>query len=327
MSEPLPPAPPAAAAQASLDTLPFAVLIDEAWRATRRNARTILVPLLLALAPASLLMQVLVALWNLQLMGGDPASLDFTRMCGTLAIGGLAMLLIGFYFLGVYGTMMVASVRAVAGESPAVGPSARFYARPGVWGTDLLAWVLVMFGFLACIVPGLLLMAAWALRVAVMEREGTRGWAAMTRSWELLSHNPSGQVLRHPLLKALALFVLGIVLAYAVSFVIQLPAIVVSQVMIFREMARGEAADPQAAMRATLWLTIPAGVLGSLAQLAVQLYVDFATAHLYFDQRRRKEGTDLEAALDRLAGGWGAAGGPLAGTAGAPGGAVPPPAP
>jgi len=68
-------------------------------------------------------------------------------------------------------------------------------------------------------------------------------------------------------------------------------------------MGRGEAADPQAVVRATLWLTIPAGVLASLAQLAVQLYVDFATAHLYLDQVRRKEGADIGSALDRLTGG------------------------
>ena len=301
MSQPLPPVPATAPSAESLDTLPFAVLVDEAWRATRRHARVILVPLLIALAPAALLMQVLLSLWNLQLMSPEVA-LDFGRMCGTLAIGGVVMLLVACYFAAVYGTMMVASVRAVAGEAPAIKPSARFYLQPRVWATDLLAWVLIMLGFLACIVPGLLLMAAWALRVPVMVREGIRGWGAMTRSWELLSHNPSGQVLRHPLLKMLALFVLGIVLAYAVSFVVQLPALVVSQVMMFRELARGEAADPQAAMRATLWLTIPAGVIGALAQLAVQLYVDFAMAFLYFDQRRRKEGTDLEAALDQLAG-------------------------
>jgi hypothetical protein len=177
--------------------------------------------------------------------------------------------------------------------------------RPRVWVTDLLAWILTGFGFVACILPGLLLMAAWALRVPVMVLEGRYGWDALRRSWELLSHNPGGQLLRHPLLKVLLLFILGIVLTYAVSFVVQAPALVVSQVMVFRQLAQGEAADPQAAIRATLWLTIPAGVLGALAQLAVQLYVDFATTHLYLDQRRRKEGSDLVAALDELVGGWG----------------------
>jgi hypothetical protein len=84
--------------------------------------------------------------------------------------------------------------------------------------------------------------------------------------------------------------------------VVQMPAMVVNQVMMMRAMSRGEGVDPQAVVRATLWLSIPAGVLAALAQLAVQLYVDFATAHLYLDQVRRKEGIDLGDALDRLAG-------------------------
>src|SRR6185503_5684186 len=97
-------------------------------------------------------------------------------------------------------------------------------------------------------------------------------------------------------------FVLGGVLGYAVSMVVQMPALIVNQVMVMRAMSRGETIDPQQLVRAMLWLSIPAGVLASLAQLAVQLYVDFATAHLYFDQVRRKEGADLGSALDRLIG-------------------------
>jgi hypothetical protein len=290
------------------DTLPFAVLVDEAWRSTRRHVRTILVPMTLALAPGALLMQIVGALMNLQMIGSaGSVDLDFARFCGTFALGMVGMLLIGLYMLAVYGTMMVAATRAAAGESPALGDSVRFYLRPRVWATDLLAWILIGLGFLACIVPGLVLLAAWALRLPVMAREGRFGPDSLRRSWQLLAHNPSGQLTRHPLLKVMLLFVLGIVLAYAVSLIIQLPAIVVSQVMLFRQMSAGEAGDPQAALRATLWLTVPAGVIGMLAQLAVQLYIDFATAHLYFDQQRRKEGLDLAQALDRLAGGGGPA--------------------
>jgi hypothetical protein len=81
-----------------------------------------------------------------------------------------------------------------------------------------------------------------------------------------------------------------------------MPAMIVSQVMVMRGMSRGEGADPQALVRATLWLTIPAAMISTLAQLAVQLYIDFATAHLYLDQVRRKEGADLGSALDRILG-------------------------
>ena len=294
MSAPLVPAP-------QLDTIPFAVLIDEAWRSTRAWARVILLPAALLLAPGALAMQVLVGWYNLSLIG-SVQSAGFERLCGTIVLGIAGILVVGVYFVAVYGCVMVAAMRALGGESPSLRQCLRFYARPRVWGTDLLAWVLIMLGTLACLLPGFFLMAAWALRLPVMVREGRFGWDALKRSWELLAHNPSGQLLRHPLVKVLLLFVLGIALGYAISMVVQMPALIASQVMMMRGMSRGEGADPQAVVRATLWLTIPAGTLAALAQLAVQLYVDFATAHLYVDQVRRKEGADLGSALDRLLG-------------------------
>ena len=293
---------PISAPTPQLDTIPFAVLIDEAWRSTRSWARAILVPAAVLLAPAALVMQVLVGLWQISLVGMDPGNFESGRFCGTIALGMVGAFVVGIYFFAVYGCVMVTAVRALGGEPPSLRQSLRFYLRPRVWGTDLLAWLLTMLGFVACILPGLFLLAAWALRLPVMVREGRYGWDALKRSWELLAHNPSGQLLRHPLLKVLLLFVLGGVLGYAISMVVQMPAAIVSQLMLVRGMSRGEGADPQALIRATLWLSIPAGVLAALAQLAVQLYVDFATAHLYLDQVRRKEGADLGSALDRMLG-------------------------
>ncbi len=297
MNEPLAPPTPVA------DSLPFTVLIDEAWRSTRAYVRTILLPAGLLLAPAALLMQVLVGLWNMSLVGAGAAAADFGRFCGVLAIGAVALLVVGIYYKAIYGAAMIAAVRAVGGEAPSVRTALRFYVRPRVWGTDLLAGILTFFGLAACVIPGLLLAAAWSLRLPVMVREGRFGWDALRRSWELLEHNPSRQLLRHPLLKVLVLFVLGAVLVYATSMVVQMPALIVNQVVMMRAMTRGEGVDPQALMRATLWLSVPAGVLAALVQLAVQLYVDFVVAFLYLDQVRRKEGTDLGLALDRLLGG------------------------
>jgi len=290
------------APSSQLETIPFAVLVDEAWKSTRTWARAILVPAALMLAPAALGIQVIGGMWNLSLVGMDPARFESGRFCGTMVLGGLAALVLAVWFVFVYGSMMVSAVRTLGGESPALRPSLRFYLRPRVWGTDLLAWLLISLGLLACILPGLFLMAAWSLRVPVMVREGRFGWEALKRSWELLAHNPSADFLRHPVVKVLLLVVLGVVLGQAISFVVQAPTLIVSQVMVLRGMSRGEGADPQALMRAMLWLTIPAAVIATLAQLAVQLYIDFATSHLYLDQVRRKEGADLGSALDRILG-------------------------
>lgn len=63
-------------------------------------------------------------------------------------------------------------------------------------------------------------------------------------------------------------------------------------------------ADPNALLYDArwLWFQVPATLLGSLAQSAVVLYLSFGMALLYFDVRRRREGDDLEAALDELGG-------------------------
>lgn len=303
---------PPSASAAPLDAIPFAVLIDEAWRSTRAWARAILLPAAVVLAPAALLMHVLMGLWQMSLVGMDPSRFEPSRFCGTIALGMVGMLAVGIYFAALYGCVMVATVRVLGGQPPSLRESARFYLKPRVWATDLLAWILTMLGFMFCILPGLFLLAAWALRLPVMVREGRFGWDALRRSWELLGHNPSGRILRHPLLKVLLVFVLAAVLGYAVSLVVQMPVMIANQMMMVRAMTRGEAVDPQALVRATLWLAIPAGVLAALAQLAVQLYVDFVTAHIYLDQVRRKEGADLGAALDELMGGGAAPSGPTA---------------
>jgi hypothetical protein len=295
---------------ASFDTIPFAVLVDEAWRATRRHAKSILGPAALALLPGALGLQIVIAFANISLVGMNPVANGFGAFCGTFALAMAAAFVFALWFAVVFGTMTITVVRVCTGEEARFWPTMRFYLRWRVWGTDLLARVLIGLGTLACLLPGLLLASAWAARLPVMALEGRVGMAALSRSWEVLGYHRSRDWTRHPLLKVVLLFVLGAVLGYAISFVIQAPALIVNQVLMFRAMTRGGGVDPQALVRSTLWLSIPTGVLAALAQLAVQLYVDFAITFLFLDQRRRKEGGDLHAALDVLAGAAPAAGAP-----------------
>jgi hypothetical protein len=288
---------------ASFDTIPFAVLIDEAWRATRRHWKAVLGPAALALLPGALGLQIVMAAMNVSIAGVNPVAAGFGAFCGTIALAMAGAFVFVLWFGIVFGSMTTTVVRVCTGEEPRFWEAMRFYLRWRVWGTDLLARILIGFGTLACILPGLLLASAWAGRLPVMALEGRTGFAALTRSWEVLGHHRSRDWTRHPLLKVVLLFVLGAVLGYAVSFVIQAPALILNQVLVFRGLARGNGVDAQSVVRSTLWLSIPTGVLAALAQLAVQLYIDFATVFLFLDQRRRKEGVDLHAALDVLAAG------------------------
>ena len=54
-------------------------------------------------------------------------------------------------------------------------------------------------------------------------------------------------------------------------------------------------------MAGLTWVQVPTGALAAMAQAAVQLYVSFGLVLLFFDTRRRKEGSDLESAIEGLA--------------------------
>ena len=280
-----------------LRVLPFPLLVDDAWAAARRWFRALFVPMAVALAPVGLAINLASGAWSIAVVEAGP---DPFASCGVLFVV-LGVLGAGFVALWLlYGILMVACVDAAAGREVRWGRAVRFFLHPRVWLTDLIAWFLVGIGFLCLVVPGLLLMAWWGLRIPVMVEEGRFGFTALSRSRELLRGRPGRPASRHPLLKMLLVVVLGVVLGYAVSLAIQLPPSLVTQLLMVREMAGGEAADPGALMRSVLWLTVPVGVVATLAQAAVRIYLDFVVTLFYFDQRRRREGIDLEAVLDRL---------------------------
>lgn len=280
-----------------LRVLPFPVLVDEAWDAARRWFRRVYVPMAVVMAPVALVMSLASGYWSVTAM---QASADPFASCGVLLLvmGVFGLVVTAMWLL--YGMLMVACVRAAGGEDVGWGASARFFLHPRVWGTDLLAWFLIGLGFLALVVPGLVLMALWGLRIPVMVREGRYGFAALSRSRELLRGRADRPWSSRPILKMLLIVVLGLVLGYAVGFAIELPPSLLVQFLMIRETAAGEAADPQGLMRSVLWLTVPVGVVVSLAQLALRVYLDFVVTLFYFDQRRRREGLDLERALQRL---------------------------
>ena len=281
-----------------LRVLPLSVLVDEAWVATRGFLRVIFLPFTLALAPVALGVQVLMAWWNLSVM--DASTESFGKTCGTFVIAGGLLLVLFVVYVVLLGTLAVATSWAAVGRPVRLREALRFYLRPSVWGADLVAWIVVLVGFLFLVVPGVLVMAAWALRVPVMALEDRTGLASLQRSWQLLSHNPRGRFSTHPVFKAIAVMVLGIVIGYAVGLLIQTPGALVSQWVLFRDIAVGDSPDARSAFIATLWLTVPSGVLAALAQLGVTCYMSFVIAHLYLDQRRRREGWDLEMELSAI---------------------------
>ncbi len=135
-------------------------------------------------------------------------------------------------------------------------------------GLVLLHGVLLLLAFLACIVPGIWLYAAWSVAVPVLLIEGTGGFKALSRSFELVKGRwwpVAGTLLVANLLSALVSGVFSLVLVpVAVS-------------------GGNETA--------TAVLT---GITGAIGALITTPFIAAVVTVVYFDLRVRKEGFDLQ---------------------------------
>ena len=77
-----------------------------------------------------------------------------------------------------------------------------------------------------------------------MVEEGSALVPAFRRASDLAVYNPQGRFLTHPMVKILALLVVGYLLSVMAASIVQLPFTVIQQIMIFREVASGS--DPNA---------------------------------------------------------------------------------
>ncbi|HVT15755.1 MAG TPA: hypothetical protein VHQ90_06160 [Thermoanaerobaculia bacterium] len=287
----------APAAAAAPGPLPFAVLLDEAVRWARRNFRVVFPSVALPIALATSAFAVLQAVWF------DPAAMasadPFTALGRTCWIV-LATLPLAAAAAIAYCAMGAAAVEAVAGRGVAMRRAWRFALRPAVLGT----WLLVMLCYIAalgcCVLPALYVIPLLSLAFPAMVDEGVFGMKALRRSAELTRHNPRRAWQSSPIVRLLALIVVGVLLSYLVRLVFILPLSIAQMIGMARAMSTG--GDPQQALAGWLWLQVPASFLSSLGGSAVGLYMSFAIALFFFDARGRREGTDLRQAIEAIAG-------------------------
>jgi len=153
--------------------------------------------------------------------------------------------------------------------------SLRFgFSRLGslLWLT-LIHGVLLLLAFAACIIPGVWLYAAWSVAVPVLLLEGTRGFKALGRSFNLVRGRwwpTAGTLLIANLLAAAVAFGFGI-LALPLAFA-----------------GGGFARD------------LANGIFGAVASVLTIPFVAAVVAVIYFDLRVRKEGFDLQLMAQRL---------------------------
>lgn len=282
------------------EPVPFRMLVDEAMKLTRRHFRAMYLPVALPVAVAQSLVPIAQAFafgHGVFASSPDPAA-AVLGMAGFMLVALLAGALWG---LG-YGALLVAATEAQTGAGVSMARAWATMFRPRVLGTMVLLGLSLLAGCALCILPGVFLALLFGLAVPVMVAENLSGTTALARAAALVRHNPEGRFATSPLLKVFLILVIGYVLSTAVGLFIQLPFVVVQQVVVIRAAAEGQMADPAELMSRMALFQVPASFLNMLAVTAVQIYLAFTLSLFYFDLRRRQEGTDLEDAVRAMAG-------------------------
>jgi hypothetical protein len=284
--------------------LAFGELLDTAVRATRRHFTAIYPGVAIPLALSAGTMVVLqLRVFRVFLPGSGQAIPGLADLLGGLLSFALAFLVyLTVYSLGAM-AMLAAAVASVTGRELPIARAWMWTLRPRVAWTMLLWVAAIGAGTLLCIIPGIWVALMLALVIPVMVAEELTGGPALARSRALMRHNPERRLATHPVVKFVAISLVGGLVSYAASLAVTLPLAAVQQIMMFRTIltSQGAPTDPAALFSSWwMWLQVPQTVLGTLATTAVSLYVSTAVALLYVDLRNRKEGRDLDAWLDEL---------------------------
>jgi hypothetical protein len=236
------------------------------------------------------------------MMQGLPASGTSGPRLPGAGFAGFGVVMVAYllvYYLG-YGALFAAAVDAVAQRPISMRRAWRLMLRPRILGTLLLLTLATILGLVLCVVPGIYLGLLFSLTIPVMVEESVFGVTALRRSAELTRYNPQRQMDADPRIKVFVIVMVGTLIGWVVGMLVQLPMIVIQQVMMLRDVAGGQRPDPARLMAKLMWLQVPSQILGMLTQTAIHLYICFGLALLFFDVKGRKEGLDLEAAVARL---------------------------
>lgn len=279
-----------------LDLIPFRTLLDHVVVPARRHARETLLPIALPVTVMSVAAAVVQVRWSQTVMVAAPDDL------GSFFVGCVLVVLVAlatwFVLIMAFSALTVAAMDAVSGRAVRMARAWGFVFRPAVFATLVMVSFLELLSICAFIVPAVYVVPLLSLTLPAMIDEGLVGFDALRRSVELVRFNPTGRLVHSPWLQVFLLLLVSVVLNYAANMVVQLPFVVVQQLLFLRETFSGpEAAE---AMKVALWLQLPASLLGALVTVVTWLYSAFGICLLFRELRRRKEAPDLEEAVDRL---------------------------
>jgi hypothetical protein len=194
-------------------------------------------------------------------------------------VTGLAVLLLYIPLVVANGAIIKALTDRYLGKEATIAGSWGYVLRRLVpyFFTAVLAWLMVMGGFVLLCVPGIIA-AFWIYFVCnVMIVEDRYYSDAIRRSRELAA----GQWLR-----ILVIVLLSLILYLAVTGIVAVLAGV--------QFALTASASRPGAVEVPLWLSLTRGAVQALMQSVVAPIVSLMNVILYFDVRVRKEGYDIE---------------------------------
>ena len=281
----------------TLELIPFRLLLDRILAPAKHHARQIFLPIAVPMAACGVLATFLQLGW-FKALASNNISTALPMIGGVFS---LFFIIIAVYGLG-FSALLVASLDAVAGRPVKMGRAWSFALAPRVFGTLFVVGVCNTVSFLMCLAPALYVAPILTFVLPVMVEEQRFGVAAIRRSVELANTTPTGRWLDSAWPRILVFLIVGAVISYAVSLCVQLPFLIVQQLLLFREAASGQIVDPATLMSSTFWIQVPSQILAAFANTATWMYWTFGISLLYRETRRRQEGDDLWQAIDALTG-------------------------
>jgi len=220
---------------------------------------------------------------------------------------GLLMIPAFVVFAAVYAlassVLMIITTDLVGDRDVSPGRAWLRLLRPRRFLTWIASLVLMGIGLLFCILPGVYLGLVLTFVIPVMIAEDSTGFAALRRSVELSGFNPGRRFGEDPRVRVFVLGFVGWLLAYVLGMLVQLPMMAVMMASALRDVAQGSPAPTQHDfMAGFLWVQIPTGILSTIVNVAVNLFIAFGVCLVFFDVRRRQSGDDLEAEIEALSG-------------------------
>lgn len=281
-------------AVSGLDLVPLRMVLDRAWPSARKHLRQTFWPLSLPLVLIGVIAAFAQVRWLGEIGGLEPGSVpDFSVFLVLIAVGLVAGVLYGLS----YSVLLVVAMNATVGRRIDIRRGWEFVLRPANFLTLLACGLATVASFMLCLAPAIFVLPVVSLVLPIMAIEGRTGTAAIARSLELASFNPSRRLLQYPWVQMAGVLFAGWAIATALSTAVQLPFIVLQQFLLVRDLIQGQSADIARTMSQQIWIQLPAQVLAAFATVIGWQYVAFATCRLFLEIRRRREGQDIELAL------------------------------